>query len=208
MLKKNTACGPNVLGVVGCSGLKRAATKVRGWKLWRVELLVLPPDPQVDLDCLPRVVNPSCSPVCLLPPSPHHHTSRRSLARGQTHLCTPSPLPPPCLHQGLLLLHQPLNDQDHLRLRKPALAAIFRPRGYFGCVEFIKSLRRAIFERGGGRVSKIVLEDGNSGRGGRSAPASPQSGLLSRESWEPQHLHHHVFLWPQTIRTLCQPPGD
>ena len=38
------------------------------------------------------------------------------------------------------------------------------PPGYFGSAEFIKSLRRAIFEaRGGGRGSKIVLEDGNSG---------------------------------------------
>ena len=134
---------------------------------------------------MPRVVNPSCSPVCLLPPSPHHHTSRRSLARGQTHLCTPSPLPPPCLHQGLLLLHQGLNDQDHLRLRKPALAAIFRPRGYFGCVEFIKSLRRAIFERGGGRVAKIVLEDGNSGGRQVGTCSSSSSSSFSSCSTRP-----------------------
>ena len=71
--------------------------------------------------------------------------------------------------------------------------AIFRPPGYFGSAEFIKSLRRAIFEaRGGGRGSKIVLEDGNSGGrpGGASSqsppspPAPPaQPGLLSL------HLH-------------------
>ena len=67
------------------------------------------------------------------------------------------------------------------------------PPGYFGSAEFIKSLRRAIFEaRGGGRGSKIVLEDGNSGGrpGGASSqsppspPAPPaQPGLLSL------HLH-------------------
>ena len=51
-------------------------------------------------------VCPSCTPV-----SPIHTSSRRSLVRGQTHLCTPSPLPPPssCLHhQGPLLQQPPL----------------------------------------------------------------------------------------------------
>ena len=123
----------------------------------------------------------SCLPC---PPSPHHHTSRRSLARGQTHLCTPSPLPPllPCLHhQGPLLQQQPprLNHPSS-RPSKPASTAIFSSAGYFGCGEFIKSLRRAIFERGGGRVSKIVLEDGNSG--GRQVPTllNPASSLSSQ----------------------------
>ena len=109
---------------------------------------------------------------------------RRSLVRGQTHLCTPSPLPPPspCLHhQGPLLQKQPPRlDHPRLRLGKPALTAIFSSAGYFGCAEFIKSLRRAIFERGGGRGSKIVLEDGNSG--GRQVPTqlNPASSLSSQ----------------------------
>ena len=124
-------------------------------------------------------VCPSCTPV-----SPIHTSSRRSLVRGQTHLCTPSPLPPPssCLHHQGPSFNDPLLALDHQSpwVRKPALKAIFSSPGYFGCAEFIKSLRRAIFERGGGRVAKIVLEDGNSG--GRQVPTllNPASSLSSQ----------------------------
>ena len=134
-------------------------------------------------------VCPSCTPV-----SPIHTSSRRSLVRGQTHLCTPSPLPPPssCLHhQGPLLQQPPLGlSHPSLWARKPALKAIFSSPGYFGCAEFIKSLRRAIFERGGGRVSKIVLEDENSGgrQGGTCSNSSSSSSCPTCSTRPPLSL--------------------
>ena len=109
-------------------------------------------------------------------------------------VCTPSPLPPP--PPGLH--HQRLQQHHLVCLGNPSTSLanqwlFLGPPGYFGSAEFIKSLRRAIFEaRGGGRGSKIVLEDGNSGGrpGGASSqsppspPAPPaQPGLLSL------HLH-------------------
>ena len=120
------------------------------------------------------------------PPSPPHHTRQKaqpcSRPNSPVHSLTPPSSFFSCLHhQGPLLQQQPprLNHPSS-RPCKPASTAIFSSAGYFGCGEFIKSLRRAIFERGGGRGSKIVLEDGNSG--GRQVPTllNPASSLSSQ----------------------------
>ena len=135
---------------------------------------------------------------------PPHHTRQKaqpcSRPNSPVHSLTPPSSFFPCLHhQGPLLQQQPprLNHPSS-RPCKPASTAIFSSAGYFGCGEFIKSLRRAIFERGGGRGSKIVLEDGNSG-GRQVATCSTRPPLSPEPSSEEPQLHLH----PPSLFHIC-----
>ena len=158
--------------------------KVRGWQVGRVEAAPAPHQVSQGGTFDKELVCSRWSGLAW-PGGSKLHSSlkssrrRRSLGGGQAcqaaHLCA-------LLHPSHLL-HKASTTNDfnnttclpwQPRHQPCKPMAIFRPPGYFGSAEFIKSLRRAIFEaRGGGRGSKIVLEDGNSG--GRPAGASSQS---------------------------------